>query len=41
MPLKIEDVIDDTEMRAKIEAFKAERKGSALSDINVMDETPG
>ncbi|KAL1886274.1 Ubiquitin conjugation factor E4 [Paecilomyces lecythidis] len=28
MPLKIEDVTPDTELKAKIEAFKAERKGA-------------
>ncbi|KAI5303673.1 hypothetical protein KEM56_007311 [Ascosphaera pollenicola] len=44
MPLKIEDVIPDTELKAKIEAFKAERKAAArkatpgnVADADMMD----
>ncbi|KAI5291833.1 hypothetical protein KEM54_005691 [Ascosphaera aggregata] len=44
MPLKIEDVIADTELKAKIEAFKAERRaatrkgaGSNVKDVDKMD----
>lgn len=40
-PLKIEDVIPDTDLKAKIEAFKAERKGKKLAEANVMDTKPG
>ena len=40
-PLKIEDVIANTEMLDRINVFKNERKGSKLKDLNVMDETPG
>lgn len=40
-PLKIEDVVDDVDLRAKIQAFKADKKGSALKDANVMDESLG
>ena len=40
-PLKIEDVIADTELAERIRQFKEERKGSRLKDVNVMDETPG
>ena len=40
-PLKIEDVIDDTNLRDKITAFKNEKKGAKIADSNVMDETPG
>lgn len=40
-PLKIEDVVDDAALLAKIQAFKDERKGDAVRDSNVMDETPG
>ncbi|MCJ1319959.1 Ubiquitin conjugation factor E4 [Xylographa vitiligo] len=40
-PLKIEDVIPDTELKARIEAFKAEKKGKRLAEANLMDTTPG
>lgn len=40
-PLKIEDVVPDTILNDRIQAFKAERKGSKLAGANVMDETPG
>ncbi|KKZ66087.1 ubiquitin conjugation factor E4 B [[Emmonsia] crescens] len=45
-PLKIEDVIPDTEMKAKIEAFKAERKAAKVaamtaSAIERMDTADG
>ena len=43
-PLKIEEVVPDTEMMAKIEAFKAERKAQAVKGRaveDVMDEAPG
>ncbi|KAL9098844.1 MAG: hypothetical protein Q9163_005565 [Psora crenata] len=40
-PLKIEEVIPDTELLAKINAFKAEKNGRRIRDSNVMDETPG
>ena len=40
-PLKIEDVVADTAMLDKINAFKNERKGSKLMNTNIMDETPG
>lgn len=32
MPLKIEDVIPDTELKAKIDAWKAERKAARQAD---------
>ena len=31
----------DTVLNDRIQAFKAERKGSKLAGANVMDETPG
>ena len=43
-PLKIEEVVPDTEMIAKIDEFKAERKAQAVKGRaveDVMDETPG
>ncbi|OAX85301.1 hypothetical protein ACJ72_00331 [Emergomyces africanus] len=45
-PLRIEDVIPDTEMKAKIEAFKAERKAAKVaamtsSAIERMDTADG
>lgn len=42
-PLKIEDVVPDTDLLARIQAFKAEKKGAKIteSNVNVMDETPG
>ncbi|EER43618.1 ubiquitin conjugating enzyme [Histoplasma capsulatum H143] len=45
-PLSIEDVIPDTETKAKIEAFKAERKAAKLaamtaSALETMDTTDG
>ncbi|PGH27512.1 hypothetical protein AJ80_00753 [Polytolypa hystricis UAMH7299] len=45
-PLKIEDVIPDTELKAKIEAFKAERKAVSLAAAtsaaaDKMDTTDG
>jgi ubiquitin conjugation factor E4 B len=40
-PLKIEDLIPDTELKAKIEAFKAERKAKKLAEANLMDTTLG
>ncbi|KAL1960207.1 hypothetical protein VTO42DRAFT_8750 [Malbranchea cinnamomea] len=46
MPLQIEDVIPDTEMKAKIEAFKAERRAAKMAErsdksADAMDTTPG
>lgn len=40
-PLQIEDVIDDTDLRNRIIAFKDEKKGAKIKDSNVMDETLG
>lgn len=42
-PLKIEDVVSDTDLLNRIQAFKAEKKGAkiAQSNVNVMDESPG
>ncbi|MCJ1389352.1 hypothetical protein MMC18_002208 [Xylographa bjoerkii] len=40
-PLKIEDVIPDTALKARIEAFKSEKKGKRLAEANLMDTTPG
>ncbi|KAL8968000.1 MAG: hypothetical protein Q9183_002666, partial [Haloplaca sp. 2 TL-2023] len=40
-PLSIEDVIPDTELKARIEAFKAEKKGAKLAESNIMDTSPG
>ena len=31
----------DTDLSERIQAFKAERKGSKLANTNVMDVTPG
>jgi ubiquitin conjugation factor E4 B len=39
--LKIEDVVPDTDLLARIQAFKAEKKGSKIDMSSVMDETPG
>ncbi|KAJ5485033.1 hypothetical protein N7539_005021 [Penicillium diatomitis] len=39
MPLKMEDVLPDTELKAKIEAFKAERKGMKKTMSDQMDTT--
>jgi ubiquitin conjugation factor E4 B len=39
-PLRIEDVIPDTELLARIEAFKAEKKGKKLAASGVMDTGP-
>ncbi|KAJ9376382.1 hypothetical protein DTO063F5_8814 [Paecilomyces variotii] len=45
MPLKIEDVTPDTELKAKIEAFKAERKGAkhrqTAQGAETMDTSSG
>lgn len=41
VPLKIEEVIPDTDLLDRINAFKEEKKGAKLKDVNVMDETPG
>ncbi|KAL8656209.1 MAG: hypothetical protein Q9210_000404 [Variospora velana] len=40
-PLRIEDVIPDTALKAQIEAFKAEKRGASLARANLMDTTPG
>ncbi|KAK4692897.1 ubiquitin conjugation factor E4 B, partial [Lecanoromycetidae sp. Uapishka_2] len=42
-PLKIEDVLPDTDLLARIQAFKAEKKGAKIaeSNVNVMDESAG
>ncbi|KAL8763804.1 MAG: hypothetical protein Q9184_000506 [Pyrenodesmia sp. 2 TL-2023] len=40
-PLKIEDVIPNTELKAKIEAFKAEKRGAKSAQSNVMDTSEG
>jgi len=40
-PLKIEDVVSDTDLLARIQAFKAEKKGAKISIPNVMDESLG
>ncbi|EEP77058.1 conserved hypothetical protein [Uncinocarpus reesii 1704] len=47
-PLKIEDVLPDTDLKAKIEAFKTERKAAKLAvtkpttgNPDAMDTTPG
>ena len=32
---------EDVVLNDRIQAFKAERKGSKLAGANVMDETPG
>ncbi|KAI4210715.1 MAG: hypothetical protein LQ351_006491 [Letrouitia transgressa] len=43
-PLKIEDVIPDTELKERIEAFKAEKRGAktlAAAETNSMDISPG
>ncbi|KAA6410505.1 MAG: ubiquitin conjugation factor E4 [Lasallia pustulata] len=36
-PLRIEDVVPDTALRARIQAFKAEKKGRKIKDAGVMD----
>ncbi|KAI4183557.1 MAG: hypothetical protein L6R41_005329 [Letrouitia leprolyta] len=40
-PLKIEDVIPDTELKTKIEAFKAEKRGAKIAQANIMDISAG
>ncbi|KAL8861260.1 MAG: hypothetical protein Q9178_002476 [Gyalolechia marmorata] len=40
-PLKIDDVIAATELKAQIEAFKAEKRGAKLVEVNIMDTSPG
>ncbi|KAL8997592.1 MAG: hypothetical protein Q9188_006285 [Gyalolechia gomerana] len=40
-PLKIEDVIPDTELKAQIEAFKAEKRGAKIAQANIMDTSAG
>ncbi|KAL8947616.1 MAG: hypothetical protein Q9222_006124 [Ikaeria aurantiellina] len=40
-PLKIEDVIPNTELKAQIDAFKAEKRGAKAAETNEMDTTPG
>ena len=41
-PLKIEDVIPDTEMKARIDAFKEEAKQKKVKDAGgVMDTAEG
>ncbi|KAL9116307.1 MAG: hypothetical protein Q9187_007169 [Circinaria calcarea] len=42
-PLKIEDVVPDTELKARIQAFKAEKKGKKIAEAGIMDmdTTPG
>ncbi|KAL9591788.1 MAG: hypothetical protein Q9179_007371 [Wetmoreana sp. 5 TL-2023] len=40
-PLKIEDVIPNSELRARIEAFRAERRGAKIAQANIMDVSPG
>ena len=41
VPLKIEDVVSDTELLEKINAFKAEKKAKRVEQTNVMDTSPG
>ena len=41
VPLKLEEVLPDTDLLDRINTFKAEKKGAKLKDANVMDETPG
>ena len=40
-PLKIEDVIPDTELKGRIEAFKNEGKKKRLAEGGVMDTSEG
>ncbi|KAI4229400.1 MAG: hypothetical protein L6R36_000941 [Xanthoria steineri] len=40
-PLKIEDVVAATELKGQIEAFKAEKRGAKLAEVNIMDTSPG
>ena len=40
-PLKIEELIPDTELLEKINAFKAERKSQKIAEAHLMDTTPG
>ncbi|KAL8719577.1 MAG: hypothetical protein Q9225_003429 [Loekoesia sp. 1 TL-2023] len=40
-PLKIEDVIPNTELKAQIEAFKAEKRGAKIAQASNMDTSPG
>ena len=34
-------ILADTELKARIEAFKAEKKGKKLAEAGIMDTTPG
>ncbi|KAL8831689.1 MAG: hypothetical protein Q9170_005185 [Blastenia crenularia] len=40
-PLKIEDVISNTELRGQIEAFKVEKRGAKIAQAGIMDTSPG
>lgn len=40
-PLKIEDVIPHTELKARIQAFKSEKLGQKIVDSGLMDTTAG
>ncbi|KAL9590791.1 MAG: hypothetical protein Q9203_000429 [Teloschistes exilis] len=40
-PLKIEDVVPNTELKAQIEAFITEKRGQKLAAANIMDTSPG
>jgi hypothetical protein len=33
--------ITDTDLKARIDAFKTEKKSKRLADANIMDTTPG
>ncbi|KAL8694546.1 MAG: hypothetical protein Q9218_000802 [Villophora microphyllina] len=39
-PLKIEDVVPNSELKAQIEAFIAEKRGKKMAAANVMDTSP-
>ena len=41
VPLKIEDVIPNTELLAQVKAFKAEKKAKRAAQASAMDTTPG
>lgn len=41
VPLKIEDVVSNTELKEKIDAFVNEKKTKKLEEANIMDTTPG
>lgn len=41
VPLKIEEVVPNTDLLDRINDFITEKKGAKLKEINVMDETPG